>query len=100
MIYTVLESHAYDNVLVMRYFCTTTNFSHTYVRTYSDLSNPDDLLPWQISDTSIFSDLITENVTKRGVNLANYQHLKIYVLFLCSHLLEFSRQIIHWKILR
>ena len=32
MTYTVLESHAYDNVLIINYFCTTTNFSRTYVR--------------------------------------------------------------------
>ena len=31
---TVLESHAYDNVLVIKYFCTTNNFSRTYVRTH------------------------------------------------------------------
>ena len=37
---TVLESHAYDNVLVIKYFCTTNNFSRTYVHTYNDLSNP------------------------------------------------------------
>ena len=42
MTYTTLESHAYDNVIVTNYFRTTTNFSHTYVRTYSDLSNPVD----------------------------------------------------------
>ena len=40
MTYTALESHAYDNVLVIKYFCTTTYFSLTYVRTYSNLSNP------------------------------------------------------------
>ena len=41
MLYTVLESYAYDKVLVIKYFCTTTDFSRTHVRTYSDLSNPD-----------------------------------------------------------
>ena len=40
MTYTVSECHAYDNVLVTKYFCTITNFLHAYVRTYSDLSNP------------------------------------------------------------
>ena len=40
MTYTVLESHAYDIELVIKYFCTTTNFSCTYVHTYSDFSNP------------------------------------------------------------
>ena len=40
MTYTVLESHAYDNVLVIKYFCATTSFSCAYVRTYRDLSNP------------------------------------------------------------
>ena len=40
MAYTVLESHAYNNVLVIKYFCTTTNFSFTHVRRYSDFSNP------------------------------------------------------------
>ena len=39
MTYTVLESHAYDSVLVIKYFCTTTNFSLTYVHTYKDFSN-------------------------------------------------------------
>ena len=37
---TVLESYVYDNVLVIKYFCTTTNFSYTYVCTNNDLSNP------------------------------------------------------------
>ena len=41
MTYTVLEFHAYDKVKVVRYFCTTTNFSRTYVRMYSNFSNPD-----------------------------------------------------------
>ena len=38
--YTVLETHTYDNALVIKYFCRATNVSHMYVRTYSDLSNP------------------------------------------------------------
>ena len=33
MTYTVLESHAYDNLLVTKYFCTTTNFSLKHVHT-------------------------------------------------------------------
>ena len=33
MTYAIFESDAYDNVLVVKYFCTTTNFSCTYVRT-------------------------------------------------------------------
>ena len=37
---TILESHAYDNVLVIKYFCTTTIFSRIYVHKYSDFSNP------------------------------------------------------------
>ena len=40
MAYTVLESHAYNNVLVIKYFCTTTKFSLTHVRRYSNFSNP------------------------------------------------------------
>ena len=40
MTYTVLEPHADDNILVIKYFFMTTNFSYTYVHTYSDLSNP------------------------------------------------------------
>ena len=40
MTYTVLESRAYDNVVVKKYFCTATNFSRSYVCTYCDLSNP------------------------------------------------------------
>ena len=49
MTYTVLESHGYDNVLVIKYFCPTTNFSHTYARTYSDLSNLDEVAKFIIS---------------------------------------------------
>ena len=41
MSYTALESYAYHNALVKKYFSTTTNFSRTYLRTYSDVSNPD-----------------------------------------------------------
>ena len=41
MTYAALESYAYDNVLGIKYFCTTTNFSCTYARTSSYLSNPD-----------------------------------------------------------
>ena len=41
MTYTVLEPYAYDNILVIKYFCTTTNFSCTYVYAYNDLSKPD-----------------------------------------------------------
>ena len=33
MPYTLLQSYAYDNVLVKKYFCATTNFWRTYVRT-------------------------------------------------------------------
>ena len=40
MTYTIFESHAYDNVLVIKYFCTTTIFSRIYVHKYSDFSNP------------------------------------------------------------
>ena len=40
MTYTVLECYAYDNVLILKYVCTTTTFSRNYVRRHSDLSNP------------------------------------------------------------
>ena len=39
MTYAALESFAYDNLLVIKYFCLTTNFPHTYVHMYSDLPN-------------------------------------------------------------
>ena len=39
MTYTVVECEAYDNVLII-YFYTTTNFSRTYIRTYSNFSKP------------------------------------------------------------
>ena len=39
-VYTVLKSYGYDSVLVIKYFCTTTNFWPTYIRAYGDLSNP------------------------------------------------------------
>ena len=39
--YTALELYAYNNVLVVKYFCTTTNFSYTYIRTQYDLLNPE-----------------------------------------------------------
>ena len=28
---TVLDSYAYNNILVMKYFCMATNFSHAYM---------------------------------------------------------------------
>ena len=37
MVFTVLQTYVYNNVLVMKYFCTSANFWGTY---YSDLSNP------------------------------------------------------------
>ena len=37
--YAALESYAYDNILVIKYFCITTNFTRIYVCTQSDLSN-------------------------------------------------------------
>ena len=40
MAYIVLQSYGYNNVLVIKYFCTTTNFCHTYLYKYSDLLNP------------------------------------------------------------
>ena len=40
MAHTVLQTYAYDNVLVIKYFCTTINFWRLYIRAYSDLSNP------------------------------------------------------------
>ena len=40
MTYAALEIYGYDNVLVIKYFCTTIDFSSTYVRTYRYLSNP------------------------------------------------------------
>ena len=39
MAYTVLSSHAYDDVLVTQFFCTTTNFSRSYICTHSDFLN-------------------------------------------------------------
>ena len=41
MSHTALESYAYHNALVKKYFSRTTNSSRTYLRTYSDVSNPD-----------------------------------------------------------
>ena len=37
MVYTLLQSYAQDNVLVIKYFSTTTNFWRTDVRAFSDL---------------------------------------------------------------
>ena len=37
--YAALESYAYNNILVIKYFCITTNFTRIYVCTHSDLSN-------------------------------------------------------------
>ena len=48
MTYTLLESHAYDNVLVKKLFLHGHQFFtyvRTYVRTYSDLLNPEHALP-------------------------------------------------------
>ena len=41
MVYVVSGSYAYDNVLVIKYFCITANIWCTYVQTYSNLSNPE-----------------------------------------------------------
>ena len=41
MLYTVLESYAYHNILIIKYFSTSTNFSGALLHTYSDLLNPD-----------------------------------------------------------
>ena len=39
----VLESYAYNNVLVIKYFCAITNFSRTYSPASSGLSNPEEI---------------------------------------------------------
>ena len=39
IMYAALESYAYDNILVIKYFCITMNFTRIYVCTHSDLSN-------------------------------------------------------------
>ena len=40
MAHTVLQYYRYSNVLVIKYFCMTTNFLCTYLRAYTDLLNP------------------------------------------------------------
>ena len=53
MAYIVLQTYAYDNVLVTKYFCMTTNLWCSYICAYSDLSNPEGV--WlKITDLLVF----------------------------------------------
>lgn len=57
--YIVLQSYAYYNKLVVKYFCTTTNFWRTYIHAYSDLSNFE-----QVQSLVIFIAFIPKTLTK------------------------------------
>ena len=48
MAYNILESHADDNILVIKYFCMATNFSHTNFS-----QNPGHKASFQIKSMSI-----------------------------------------------
>ena len=65
MAYTVLHSHAYGNVLVIKYFYKTANFWRTYVRTYSDLSNPEPRFPARLELPRVFTIFYVKTFWKR-----------------------------------